>query len=168
MNLQELTNIVETFTKKDLNKLKYEIELSNEIFIIGNGGSNSIASHMAVDYSKFLNKRCFVPNASDLITMMVNDYGYDEMYSKFLTSNFNSSIKSLAILISSSGNSNNILEAAKTCDTLKIPMIILSGFEENNKLNSYKSDSVRMKLWINSKSYGVVEMSHHIFLHAII
>jgi D-sedoheptulose 7-phosphate isomerase len=108
MDLKELIQSLNNVTDDELDSLSKLIDSHKEIILIGNGGSNAIASHMAVDYTKFLDKRCFVPNASDLMTMMVNDYGVEQMYSKFIEYNY--SKESLAILISSSGNSKNIIE----------------------------------------------------------
>ena len=84
MNLKELSNILNEVTEEQLTGLLRAVDTAEDIFLIGNGGSNAIASHMAVDYTKFLKKRCFVPNASDLLTMTVNDYGSAYMYSQFI------------------------------------------------------------------------------------
>jgi D-sedoheptulose 7-phosphate isomerase len=167
MNLKTLNNIINDISEEQILNLKNLVLDSSEIFLIGNGGSNAIASHTAVDYIKFLNKRCYVPNASDLITMMVNDYGVEQMYSKFIEYNYSNN-KQLAILISSSGNSKNILQAAIKCNELNIPMIILTGFNDSNLLNSFDSNNIKLKYWVNSSNYGIVEMVHHIFLHSII
>jgi D-sedoheptulose 7-phosphate isomerase len=168
MKIKELSSVLNKITDKQVETLAKRVEQADTIFLIGNGGSNAIASHMAVDYIKFLKKRCFVPNASDLVTMMVNDYGREEMYSRFIEYYYTPNEKQLAILISSSGNSVNILTAAETCLTLGIPMILLSGFNKTNPLNNSKFSNTVLKYWVNSKSYGVVEMAHHSFLHAII
>lgn len=168
MDLQQLTNIIKGYTKESISHLNDLVAEADDIFLIGNGGSNAIASHMAIDYSKFLSKRCYVPNASDLLSMLVNDYGSPLMYSTFIKHYHRLDIKQLAILISSSGNSLNICNAAEKCIELGIPTVLLSGFEESNKLNSYQSDSIKYKLWVDSTSYGVVEMAHHVYLHSII
>jgi DNA-binding MurR/RpiR family transcriptional regulator len=75
MDLNELIQALNNVTEQELKELKRLIDGHKEIILIGNGGSNAIASHMAVDYIKFLGKKCYVPNASDLMTMIVNDYG---------------------------------------------------------------------------------------------
>lgn len=168
MNLKELSSILNEVTDEQVSKLEKAVSRAEEIFLIGNGGSNAIASHMAVDYIKFLRKRCFVPNASDLVTMMVNDYGSGEMYSQFIDYYVDRSKKQLAILISSSGNSTNITNAANRCNFYDIPMVLLSGFSEGNTVNSFDSSNVVLKYWVDSRSYGVVEMAHHSFLHAIV
>lgn len=168
MNLKELSKVLDQITGDRVEALKEAVRKAEEIFLIGNGGSNAIASHMAVDYIKFLNKRCFVPNASDLMSMMVNDYGSVDMYSKFIDYNYRYGVKQLVILISSSGNSTNILSAAKIAASIGLPMILLSGFKESNALNSLDFPNIELKYWVNSESYGVVEMAHHSFLHSIV
>jgi D-sedoheptulose 7-phosphate isomerase len=166
MNLNKLSNIINQISSEQVSTLKQLVLDATEIVLIGNGGSNAIASHMAVDYTKFLNKRCYVPNASDMLSMMTNDYGVNNMYSKFIEYNY--SPNQLAILISSSGNSANIVNAAHKCNELNIPMILLSGFSPMNNLNLLEYNNIKMNYWVDSTNYGEVEMAHHIFLHSIV
>ena len=166
MNLNKLSNIINQISSEQVSTLKQLVLDATEIVLVGNGGSNAIASHMAVDYTKFLNKRCYVPNASDMLSMMTNDYGVENMYSKFIEYNY--SPNQLAILISSSGNSANIVNAADKCDKLNIPMILLSGFSPMNKLNLLEYKNIKMNYWVDSTNYGEVEMAHHVFLHSIV
>ena len=166
MNLNKLSNIINQIPPEQVSTLKQLVLDATEIVLIGNRGSNAIASHMAVDYTKFLNKRCYVPNASDMLSMMTNDYGVENMYSKFIEYNY--SPNQLAILISSSGNSANIVNAADKCDKLNIPMILLSGFSPMNKLNLLEYKNIKMNYWVDSTNYGEVEMAHHVFLHSIV
>jgi hypothetical protein len=111
-----------------------------------------------------LGKRCFVPNASDMMTMIVNDYGIENMYSKFIEYNYTKD--SLVILISSSGNSQNIVNANFTASDLGLDIITLTGFDRNNKLSSFSRGI--LDIWVDSKSYGVVEMAHHSILHSAV
>jgi len=166
MNLEELVQKLNAVDPKDLEALKKSIDNYKEIILIGNGGSNAIASHMAVDYTKFLNKKCYVPNASDLMTMIVNDFGKEEMYSKFIEYYYSND--TLVILISSSGNSKNIVEAAITCYDLNLPVIVLTGFNKSNVLNNLELSNIIQKIYVDSKNYGVVEMAHHSILHSVV
>jgi D-sedoheptulose 7-phosphate isomerase len=168
MNLKELSKLLNKITEEQVADLKRIVDAAEDIFLIGNGGSNAIASHMAVDYIKFLKKKCFVPNASDLLTMTVNDYGSADMYSQFVDYSVDPAKKQLAILISSSGNSVNIVNAATRCNFYNIPLVLLTGFKKNNTVNSLDYPNIKLKYWADSKSYGVVEMAHHSFLHAIV
>jgi D-sedoheptulose 7-phosphate isomerase len=164
MDLRELIQALNDVNEPELKHLKRLVDEHKEIILIGNGGSNAIASHMAVDYVKFLGKRCYVPNASDLMTMIVNDYGVDDMYSKFIEYNY--SKDSLVILISSSGNSQNIVNASLTASKLGLTVVTLTGFDRNNKLAS-TTNSI-LDIWVDSRSYGVVEMAHHSILHSVV
>jgi len=101
-----------------------------------------------------------------MLSMMVNDYGINNMYSKFIEYNY--SPNQLAILISSSGNSANIVNAAHKCNELNIPMMLLSGFDPVNKLNLLEHKNIKMNYWVDSTNYGEVEMAHHVFLHSIV
>ena len=134
-----------------------------KIIIIGNGGSNSIASHISQDYTKELGKKAICFSDPSRLTCYINDYGRDEAYKKFLE-HF-ADFDTLVILISSSGNSMNIVNSAKWCEKIGIKFITLSGFNINNELNNLKSE---FKYWVDSHDYGIVECAHLIFLHSIL
>ena len=51
------------------------------IIILGNGGSNSVASHISQDYMKFNGKKVSVLSDPSMITMLSNDFGYDHAVS---------------------------------------------------------------------------------------
>ena len=134
----------------------------NKIIICGNGGSSSIASHIATDITKILNKKTLTFADDNLITCYANDYGYENFIVELMKINLES--KDLVILISSSGMSKNIVNAAKYIKSKKNRLITLTGFGKNNKLKKYGDVNV----WVDSKKYNIVEMVHHIFLVAII
>ena len=75
-----------------------------KIFIIGNGGSSAISSHVSVDLSKNLNMSAMCFSDADLITCFSNDYGYENWYKEALKRHVKK--KDAVILISSSGISN--------------------------------------------------------------
>jgi D-sedoheptulose 7-phosphate isomerase len=72
------------------------------------------------------------------------------------------------ILISSSGNSENIARCARHCIVEEIPFISLSGFSSDNKLKTLSDKTALINFWVDSTDYGVVECTHEIFLHSII
>ena len=102
-------------------------------------------------------------NNSNLITCYANDFGHENWVKEAIKSNC-SMDKDLMILISSSGKSNNIINAAKYCKENNIPLITLSGFKENNPLSDYGN----VNIYIKSENYNFIEMSHHIILVAIV
>lgn len=143
---------------------------ASKIVILGNGGSNSIASHIAVDYRKFLNKRVEVLTDPSMLTMLANDYGQEHSYAKFIEMSYEENM--LVILVSSSGNSINIVNALYKCKELGCHVISLSGFHKNNKLKLLSDElgtkTVLLNYHVDSTSYGVVENVHQIILHSII
>jgi len=133
-----------------------------KIILAGNGGSAATASHVSVDLTKAAGIQAVNFNEADLITCFANDYGYEkwtEMAIKFYADK-----KDLVILISSSGKSLNIVNAALKAKGMNLPVITFSGFEENNPLRKLGN----LNFWVNSRSYNIVEMTHHIWLVAIV
>lgn len=147
--------------RHSLRKIINEYE---NIIIIGNGGSNAIASHIAQDYTKMLDKKAISFSDPSRLTCYINDYGRDRAYVEFLKDFAEK--ETLVILISSSGNSMNVFNCAVYCKSLNISMLLLSGFDKNNKLNSFEGG--KFKYWVDSRDYGVVETSHLVFLHSIL
>lgn len=145
------------------NKLKSIVDKFNKIILIGNGGSNSIASHISVDYTKFLKKQTLSFSDASRLTAYINDYGRDQAYEQFIREF--SDKNTLIILISSSGNSMNIINAAKYCEKNSFTYIALSGFKKDNKLNNMNAN---FKYWVDAESYGVVEIAHETLLHSIV
>ena len=137
----------------------------NRIIILGNGGSNSVASHISQDYMKFHNKRVSILSDPSMITMLTNDFGYDWAYQKFLE--YYVEIDTLVIIMSSGGESENMINCLNWCEENKVSYGVLTGFSENNTIRKNAKNS----LWnyhINSDSYGVVECVHQIFLHGVV
>ena len=110
----KVSNINKDVIKK-LNKL-YKLTINikknkKKIIIVGNGGSAAIASHFSVDLTKNAKVRCVNFNESDLITCFSNDYGYENWVKEALR--FYLDNQDLVIIISSSGKSKNMINAAK-------------------------------------------------------
>ena len=137
----------------------------NRIIILGNGGSNSVASHISQDYMKFHNKKVSILSDPSMITMLTNDFGYNWAYQKFLE--YYVEIDTLVIIMSSGGESENMINCVNWCEENKVSYGVLTGFSENNTIRKNAKNS----LWnyhINSDSYGVVECVHQIFLHGVV
>lgn len=142
--------------------IKDTSEKGKKIIIVGNGGSASIASHVSTDLTKAANCRSIVFNESNLITCYANDYGYELWVEKAFE--FYADNGDLAILISSSGTSKNIINGALKAKDMGLKVITLSGFLSNNPLRKIGD----INLWVNSQGYNIVEMAHHIWLVSIV
>lgn len=133
-----------------------------KIIMVGNGGSAAMASHVTVDLTKNAKIRAINFNEADLLTCFANDFGYENWVSEAL--NFYADKKDMVILVSSSGSSKNMVNGAKTAKELGLKILTLSGFNEDNPLSKMGD----INLFINSKGYNIVEMTHHIWLLAIV
>ena len=113
-------------------KYKKAFSKFKKVILIGNGGSNSIASHISQDMTKFHNKNAFSFSDPSMLTCFINDFGMSKAYVKFL--NFYSDKKTLVILISSSGESKNIINCVTYLEKKKISYGVLTGFNRITKL----------------------------------
>jgi D-sedoheptulose 7-phosphate isomerase len=133
-----------------------------KIILVGNGGSAAMASHVAVDFTKAAGIRAINFNEADLITCFANDYGYEHWVAKALDAY--ADLGDLVILISSSGKSPNIVKGAEKAKNMGLSVITVSGFLSDNILRKLGD----LNLWVDSSEYNIVEMSHHVWLVAII
>ena len=121
-----------------------------------------MASHVAVDLTKTAGIRAINFNEADLLTCFANDYGYENWVVKALE--FYADPGDLAVLISSSGASQNIIKGAEKANAMGLAVISLSGFSPDNPLRRLG----KLNLWAASDSYNIVEMTHHVWLLAIV
>jgi len=131
---------------------------NNKLIVMGNGGSAAMSSHVTVDFTKAAGVRAINFNEADLLTCFANDYGYEKVFEKAIE--FYADAGDLVILISSSGSSKNVLNAAKRAKELKMSVITFSGFNKNNPLRQLGD----INFWVDCKAYNVVEMVHHTWL----
>ena len=150
-------NIVDEL-EKVANLLKAVHRDGKKALIFGNGGSAAIASHFSVDLTKNAGLRCVNYNEADLITCFANDYGYAHWVEKVV--DFYGDEGDLVILISSSGSSKNMVNAAQTTKNLGMPVITFTGFKDDNPLKQ----EGELNFWVDSKAYNVVENTHQILL----
>lgn len=134
----------------------------NKIILIGNGGSASIASHIATDFLKNANIPALAFADSSLITCISNDFGYEHVFEKPIEAF--SERGDILFAISSSGMSKNILMATKMAIQKGCLIVTLSGFKKSNPLRKMGN----INLYIPSGSYGYVEIIHLIICHLIV
>ena len=103
----------------------------NTIFWCGNGGSASESSHLATELvGRFKENRISLPSISlnadtTAITCIANDFGYDEIYARQLQGL--SKPGDLLLVLSTSGNSVNIVRALEQAKISKVHSIALLG-----------------------------------------
>ena len=111
-------------------EIKKSIDNGGKVISCGNGGSMCDAMHFAEELTgKFREERDALPAISisdpSHITCVGNDYGFEYIFSKYLEGIGKEGDCLLAI--STSGNSKNILRAAKFAKNKNIKVIALTG-----------------------------------------
>jgi len=137
-------------------------EIGGKVIVVGNGGSAAIASHVTVDLTKAAGVRAVNFNEADLLTCLSNDYGYERWVEKALE--FWADQRDLAILISSSGTSLNMVNGAHRAKSLGLSLITLSGFSADNPLRALGD----LNFWVDSPEYNIVETAHQTWLLSVV
>ena len=164
LNIKNYTNIISSslahvdqkIIEQVIKKIKEIKKKNKKLIIVGNGGSAAISSHVATDFTKNAGVRAICFSSSSLITCLANDYGHDHWMAKAIK--LHSQKRDYIIFISSSGNSKNIVNAAKFCKQQKLNYLTLTGMSKKNKLLSINKQG--LNIWINSKSYNIIEITH--------
>lgn len=131
------------------------------IYVIGNGGSAAVASHALIDLINVAKLRAYTLHEPSVLTCIVNDYGYENAYSRLLTHMARAG--DVLIAISSGGCSMNIRNAATQVVDNGGSVITLSGFSHDNPLRALGD----VNIWLNASDYGLVEVGHQFILHNI-
>ncbi len=167
---RQITQALELFKFHNniLEVLKNSRKNKQTIFIAGNGGSASTAEHYATDFSKgavkdwgnnsYRFKAISLSSHIGYITAISNDSSYEDIFKQQLTNL--ASKEDIAIFISASGNSPNIVKAAEHAKDLGMVVIGITGFH-GGKLKNIADYSAH----IEYPSYEVCEDIHSIFGH---
>ena len=135
------------------------------LFVAGNGGSAAIADHLGCDWTKGthtagmppLRTRSLASNVA-VLTAIANDFGYDAVFSHQLE--MLGQEGDILLVISSSGNSPNILAAVETAKAMRITTIGFTGF--SGGALAARAD---ICLHVAYANYGLVEDCHQILMH---
>lgn len=142
---------------------------SATVFFAGNGGSAATASHFAQDLAevgrktgKAIIKTFSLADNVPTITALANDYGYETIFSRQMDERFKKG--DVLVAISASGNSLNIVNAAKHAKKLGGVVIGFVGFD-GGKLAGICDHLLHVKT--ANGEYGPVEDIHMILDHMI-
>ena len=143
------------------------IKRNSTVFACGNGGSASIAEHLTCDFSKGIGtdteyrpKMWSLSSNFALVSATANDVSYEHVFSKQL--DMFAEENDVLIVISSSGNSENILKALDTAKRLEMRTIGIFGFSGGRAASMCDHH-----LHIKCDNYGVVEDASQIIMHML-
>ena len=149
-----------------ISMIRDTVDAGNSLWLSGNGGSASTASHFATDLSRCNNssgdpiKGISLCDNSSLITAIGNDFGFDLVFSRQLS---NAAVKGdLLIVISASGNSTNLLLAMEWAKNNEVKTLALTGFDGGNA-KILADSSVHVPT--SNGDYGVAEDAHSMLCH---
>lgn len=138
------------------------------IYVCGNGGSASTASHMACDISKNVSapgiQRPKVVSLADNLahfSAIANDLDYSMVFVEQLKNLMRHG--DILIAISASGNSPNVVKAAKYARELDCDVITLTGFT-GGELRGLSTAAFH----VDCTEYGPVEDLHLVFNHIMV
>ena len=131
------------------------------IFIIGNGGSAAISSHITCDLNKKnlpMPRLVSLTDNTPLITALANDFGYDQIFQKQLE--YLAEPGDILIAISGSGNSQNVINAIEYANRMGNVTVGITGFNGGilKKIARYSVNS-------NIDDMQVSEDIHMILVH---
>lgn len=137
------------------------------IWVAGNGGSAAIADHTVCDTSKGTHVEGKPPLRSvslaangPMITALANDISYEKVFSEQLKYYLQDG--DAVLLVSSSGNSPNVVDACRYANERGVPTIAFVGFK-GGKL----AELAKHVVWIKVDNYGIVEDAHQSLVHVL-
>ena len=168
-----LDNLPHKEIAKAMNILQATYERDGKIYVFGNGGSLSMATHWVADFNKTVfshhldkNVRRFqairLPTTEEELTAWANDVSFDMVFAGPLPNYVRDGATIIAT--SSSGNSTNIIKAVELAKEYKIPIIGISGFD-GGLLNQLADAKICVET--EKGEYELVEGIHAVILHLI-
>lgn len=139
-----------------------------QVFVVGNGGSASTAGHFVTDLLHSWTPRCPMPglrasclnDSVSTLTALANDVSYDRVFQIPLRALARPG--DLLVAISGSGNSPNVVGAARWASRHGVGLVALTGFE-----GGALATLADIHLHVPSRHYGPVEDLHLSICHLI-
>ena len=123
---------------------------AEQIYLCGNGGSAALADHFCTDLMKFGGiKAISLCSNTALITMIANDYGYEHVFS-FQLQCLNIERGEVLICLTTSGKSENIIEAAKYAFFHGVSVISIAGGGDRSELSKYSTVFIDLSEYSNT------------------
>ena len=135
------------------------------LWVAGNGGSAAIGDHTVCDVTKGTHaegqptiKSISLTSNTAMLTALGNDLDYEQVFSQQLK--YYLGKNDALLLVSSSGNSPNVVKACEYANSRGVPTIAFVGFK-GGKLRRIAKHCV----WIPIENYGMAEDAHQSLMH---
>lgn len=150
-----------------LTQLKPLKASDNSLWVVGNGGSASSASHFVADLNKTILtggdsiKTIALSEMVSLTTAYSNDVSFEDSYSEMLK-HF-AKPGDVLLVLSVSGKSPNLVKCVETAISMELKTMCIVGKNGQNM-----SDQCGVGIVINSTDYQIVENAHILIMHWIV
>jgi D-sedoheptulose 7-phosphate isomerase len=137
-HFEESIRVKQCFLRDNLETLTQSIDVlvrtfqrRNKLLLFGNGGSAADAQHIAAEFvNRFMIERPPLPaialtTDTSVLTSIANDYSYNEIFAKQVQALGKDG--DVAVALSTSGNSSNVIAALDACKKINITTIGLTG-----------------------------------------
>lgn len=154
---------------KAVELLEAAIKNGNKVLSCGNGGSAADAQHFSSEFiNRFHQHRASIPaialtTDSSTITSIANDYSYDEIFSRQLSSLGQPGDVLLAI--STSGNSANVARAMQEASKRKMHTIALTGRDGGKMADLIQDKDIELR--VPSDSTARIQEVHLLLIHIL-
>jgi D-sedoheptulose 7-phosphate isomerase len=167
----QLARVLEEIDPRAVDRLVDSIcrarDAGGTIYTLGNGGSASTASHLAVDLAKNVrrpdrpNVRIFaLTDNVGLLTAWANDTIYEQVFAAQIDGVIRP--EDLLIAVSGSGNSRNVLAAVKVAHAAGARTFGITGFAGGRL--AFEADDV---IVVPSNNMQFIEDAHLAIVHAV-
>jgi D-sedoheptulose 7-phosphate isomerase len=138
------------------------------VFVVGNGGSASLASHLACDLAKNATQhagdvprfRVMSLDNPAMLTAYANDVSYDAVFAEPLRTYAQEG--DVLVVISASGNSPNVVRALEVAEEIGMNTVAWTGFSGGKC-----AEMAEYVVHVPVKDYGIVESAHTIVAHLV-
>jgi D-sedoheptulose 7-phosphate isomerase len=157
-NLPQLLDVIKLIT--------HAFESGNKLFFFGNGGSAADAQHLAAEFvNRYVMDRPPLPaialtTDTSLLTSIPNDFSFAEIFSKQLRALGKEG--DVAIAISTSGNSSNVIKAVEVAKEMRMKTVALAGND-----GGMLSKIVDISLIVSSTSTPRIQEVHILIGHIL-
>ncbi|MAR64541.1 MAG: phosphoheptose isomerase [Flammeovirgaceae bacterium] len=164
--LNENKNLILNVTLFIAKEIRKTYKRNGTVFLAGNGGSAADCEHIAGElvgrYKKNRKPLSAISLTTDtsVITCIANDFGYDKIFERQFEGNANRN--DLLIVMSTSGNSKNIINVLKKAKQKKIMSIAMLG-KNGGKCRKVAKHS----FIVPSNNTANIQEAHHLIGHLV-
>ena len=154
-----------------MNLLEQTRERGAEVYVFGNGGSASTASHMENDFNKGVSEKldkkyrfhCINANMATIMAI-ANDNGYERVFEQQLENKLNKD--DVIVAISGSGKSENVLRAVRYAKSIGCMIIGMTGYD-GGELKKLSDISLHVPLDNMQITEDIHLILNHVMMHIL-